>query len=1157
MKTKYYTYFFKICFTILFLIHINNVNANNNNNVNNNKKSNHAINIFMENMIDKAVMLYRNMVGKISPGFVLTDKYILSERFQSINSFGAAIDAPSVSNENNNNNNIATSINNFFSNFNSFYKIYNRINRGHNGEVWHATYNDTKQRKNNCGKYCLVIKRFFIEKDPLIKFSGFREIYFGKKLTRLLSSSEEKESTISSKNKNNNNYIVKYVDHMLMYSNGARHQGNKDDKADQTNTNYQKIEEDEQHKIIDLWIVFENAGKSLTYILYEEYSSLILPSRFWKRLRTYEGNVVLREIVQQLLKAVKQIHSVNIVHRDIKPSNIMIDNNGKLKLADFGSAVDLETIHYSNNKYIPEYLNLYPATGPSQDEETKEYMPPEVRLSNSIPFARFGTRNAIKGAKQYDMWSIGIVLLELLLVNDNPLAIDSRTEHLIRSRLKRQGIVDEETLNRVFFLRGLMEWGIYDPNEMKIVKSKSEPPSSAIVPASNINIPEVPLQSPLSSLPLLSIAMPDTLPLGSLIIAESISPKLNSLVEVIKDIELYDPSLAVTLNDDINDKQCRENPTNNNDNNNNKDVIQKIQEGINGKGNDHKYAQDNDDINNNDKNFNKFLKKLQESDPIENNNMKDFLTNDIASYKFGGAGFLWRLLQLNPDDRMTIDQAITHSFLRASGPYKCERTGKLFELPEELKLHCPDVERKKKDDSHVDSVASADIINDDKDDINNNDRKMKQFTCPTCGRKFDMWQSCNAHMIARKHHHLPEQDDKEREHHQHSERFFCTFDPSIVPDCEIQKGFGHQHHHSWHRSGTGTFDVCGIRGRRLYMEDYFGVDAMTILTKKGDNTGNTNPINIDMYGVFDGHLGTHTVKYLVKNLFPNLKNKIIENCFDDAHEVILATDTNDNDFDDHTSCIGISIKKTFKEIDISLLHSLKSKRIELNDNSNNNNNNAEDNPFSTAADIANDNGMKSGSTATIMIRTDDLNDMQNDIVTIASVGDSRGILCCNKNGSYVTMSKDHKPDDPLEKERIETNGGYIEKRGVWRVNGKLAISRSFGDIELKEKKLLNAIPSIRSTVCKKQQTELYNSRYDDDDHGVECLFIILGTDGVWDVISNEEAIAVVKLSLKQYGPNSNNMNRHIFSQNASSALTHEVYVRDSRDNIGVMIIAMW
>ena len=78
-----------------------------------------------------------------------------------------------------------------------------------------------------------------------------------------------------------------------------------------------------------------------------------------------------------------------------------------------------------------------------------------------------------------------------------------------------------------------------------------------------------------------------------------------------------------------------------------------------------------------------------------------------------------------------------------------------------------------------------------------------------------------------------------------------------------------------------------------------------------------------------------------------------------------------------------------------------------------------------------------------------------------------------------------------------------------------------------------------------------------DNYGVECLFIILGTDGVWDVISNEEATAVVKRSLLFYGPESDRMDRHLFSQNASSALTYEVYARDSRDNIGVMIIAMW
>ena len=164
-------------------------------------------------------------------------------------------------------------------------------------------------------------------------------------------------------------------------------------------------------------------------------------------------------------------------------------------------------------------------------------MPPEVRLSTSLPFARFGTRNAIRGAKQYDMWSIGIVILELLLANDNPLTIDSRTENRIRSQLKRRGIVDQETLNRAFFLRALMEWGIYDPTEMKIVPSKSKPPSSAIVPILNMS-PEP--KTSIQHFPLLDISTSDILPLGSLIIAESISPKLNSIVEVIRDIDVYD-----------------------------------------------------------------------------------------------------------------------------------------------------------------------------------------------------------------------------------------------------------------------------------------------------------------------------------------------------------------------------------------------------------------------------------------------------------------------------------------------------------------------------------------------------------------------------------------------------------------------------------------
>ena len=125
-----------------------------------------------------------------------------------------------------------------------------------------------------------------------------------------------------------------------------------------------------------------------------------------------------------------------------------------------------------------------------------------------------------------------------------------------------------------------------------------------------------------------------------------------------------------------------------------------------------------------------------------------------------------------------------------------------------------------------------------------------------------------------------------------------------------------------------------------------------------------------------------------------------------------------------------------------------------------------------------------------------------------NVGDSRCIIGKYNGNNWISenLSRDHKPSESDEKNRIINNGGRVEayrdKFGnfvgperVWAIKGPgpgLAMSRSFGD-EIAHRVGVSAEPEI---------VEHYLLRED--------KFIILASDGIWEFISNEEIVNIVK-----------------------------------------------
>ncbi|KAJ0401662.1 hypothetical protein P43SY_001294 [Pythium insidiosum] len=128
--------------------------------------------------------------------------------------------------------------------------------------------------------------------------------------------------------------------------------------------------------------------------------------------------------------------------------------------------------------------------------------------------------------------------------------------------------------------------------------------------------------------------------------------------------------------------------------------------------------------------------------------------------------------------------------------------------------------------------------------------------------------------------------------------------------------------------------------------------------------------------------------------------------------------------------------------------------------------------------------------------------LYDDSVFSMNVGDSRAVL--SRGGQVVELTRDHKPNDPSERQRIEALGGtvrwygYVDAQGVpiepygaYRVNGNLAVARAIGDSDL------------RPFVCGDVEIKRFERDFDKDE------FIVIASDGLWDVFTSEEAVTFV------------------------------------------------
>lgn len=288
-------------------------------------------------------------------------------------------------------------------------------------------------------------------------------------------------------------------------------------------------------------------------------------------------------------------------------------------------------------------------------------------------------------------------------------------------------------------------------------------------------------------------------------------------------------------------------------------------------------------------------------------------------------------------------------------------------------------------------------------------------------------------------------------------------------------------------------NLSNIKNNNTYTTSLIGKrkeneDAEAILLNL--DSINKNFSNINFFGLFDGHGGNFVSLFLKKNLIKFFVNKKIE--FPLKNEQVIQI----------YEYINKELREKFAK---ETLHTGSTAIIVIE--------------FEKKINEKN------------ILKGDSINNTtqitQNKYLNILNSGDSRCVIC--RDNIAIALTNDHKPNWPFEKRRIESLGGKIKFDGFDFRVGDLSVSRAFGDFD---NKFITSLPDMY-----KYKLNLHDK------------FIIIACDGLWDVMSNHDAVNfILDNCYDKFLKNRKNKTINIAEKLANFAISS-----GSTDNVSVIV----